>query len=151
MSLNLTFGSTADDDTARAWLAELNATLATHGQPAHREPSVPLQAWSFKRRVQPLLDAAEATAGAWAVLEGVTWSDAVFVPRPLPTVLRAPDGLTVASLPAPVLPAPALPVLAQPVLAPPVLAEPSLAPPAAGTPGDHPEEDTVASVGGVSG
>ncbi|MCB9524890.1 MAG: hypothetical protein H6702_16140 [Myxococcales bacterium] len=100
MSLNLTFGSTADDDTARAWLAELNATLATHGQPAHREPSVPLQAWSFKRRVQPLLDAAEATAGAWAVLEGVTWSDAVFVPRPLPTVLRAPDGLTVASLPA---------------------------------------------------
>ncbi|MCA8909498.1 MAG: class GN sortase [Rhodospirillaceae bacterium] len=61
------------------------------------------------------------------------------------------DADPVASLPAPVLPAPALPVLAQPVLAPPVLAEPSLAPPAAGTPGDHPEEDTVASVGGVSG
>ncbi|MCA8934124.1 MAG: hypothetical protein KDA49_16730, partial [Rhodospirillaceae bacterium] len=52
----------------------------------------------------------------------------------------------VASLPAPVLQAPAQPVLAEPALAPPVLA-----PPAAATPDDHPEEDTVASVGGVSG
>ncbi len=100
MSLNLSFGGPATDDTHRAWAAELNALLAAHGHAPHADPAVPLTAWSVARRTGPLLDAADRVAGPWPVLDQISLNDAAFVPRPLDGVLTAAEGLTVAALPA---------------------------------------------------
>jgi len=96
MSLALSIGGHHDAPPDEAnWLDELNSALRELGEAPHSEPACPLEVWSARRRAAEL---SLAAGSSWTVLGHFSLNDAVFIPRPLDSVLRAPTGLYIGPL-----------------------------------------------------